>query len=136
VSTFAAKADKMVFKLSAWKREQRFFSLAVDKEGKQLENRIWSCGKREPSDTVALLSGIPFFAAKSNKGICGGERKSSECRPRIDMEWRARRNPVAIAASGLGRIDRMARVSARAPSEAGKATELGLEATRSDVARV
>jgi hypothetical protein len=49
---------------------------------------------------------------------------------------RAKRNPTAIAASMVGRRERMARVSARCPKAAGKATELGREATRSAVARV
>jgi hypothetical protein len=63
-----------VISLSAWKREQRFASLAVGKEGKQLENRIWSQRNREPNNAVALMFGTPFFAAKSNKSINGGER--------------------------------------------------------------
>jgi hypothetical protein len=54
----------------------------------------------------------------------------------MDIGLRAKRTPTAIAASMVGRRERMARVSARCPKATGKATELGREATRSAVARV
>jgi hypothetical protein len=82
----------------------------VDKKGKKLDNKIWSRGKREPNIAVAFLSGIPFFAAKSKKAFVGVREKSSECRLRIDMGRRARRNPVAIAASRLGCRERIVNV--------------------------
>jgi hypothetical protein len=62
--------------------------------------------------------------------------RSSDWRPLMDIGLRAKRNPTAIAASMVGRRERMARVSARYPKAAGKATEIGREATLSAVARV
>jgi hypothetical protein len=41
-----------------------------------------------------------------------------------------------MAASRLGRLNRMARVNARSPKTAGNATELDRDETRTDVARV
>jgi hypothetical protein len=54
----------------------------------------------------------------------------------MDIGLRAKRNPTAIAVSMFGPRERMARVRARCPKAAGKATEIGREATRSAVARV
>jgi hypothetical protein len=54
----------------------------------------------------------------------------------MDIGLRAKWNRTAIAASMVGRRERMARVRARCPKAASKATELGRDATRSADARV
>jgi hypothetical protein len=54
----------------------------------------------------------------------------------MDIGRSARKKPTAIAVVGAGRAKRRAVLRAREPRAAGSATELGLEATRSAVARL
>jgi hypothetical protein len=86
-----------------------------------------------------LSRGCPLFPFSRRSRInayVAVRLRSSDWRPLMDIGLRAKRNPTATAASMVGRRGRTARLSARCPKAAGKATELGREATRSAVAHV